>query len=476
MSGNKGIWNGRKCVLRIPLIFIAAVVIICCATTESQQSSEIPRNIETEKSVPGTVPAEAQPEVGQANQKEDLSEAETGEQTADVSDTVSPKNKVTEEEAVESSAPEKESSSTQITEPVEAEEQVKPAETAAPVKTPDTPIPRLTDAEIRNRIGKLTGNGFFPVHNNGRTLIHFSDVDRNGYPDAFVLTIKTDDERDASFEYLSDFSRLYNGDESLMDIYLSVFFQIDGELISMYRIPAGRKAVLKSFNSLYIDIEDQQTFSIVVSFHTDEGSESRFITFASYRSFSIFDVNDTTSETAIVEDINDDGFIDIIIQEQVIEEGTGYETFFTLYEWDGGSFSESGSANIVRGLKRFFSELSSMITAGLWEDFGKYALSADSFRNFRRKGLEAREIFDEVFHPDAESPEIPSLKEERIIAVVFPEVYENPFIRDESGSYFFPVSLRIFYPGNISYLYHAGIRMNKNFFDSPQFYFVTEAD
>lgn len=345
-----------------------------------------------------------------------------------------------------------------------AEEEIKPL------------ILELSEKEINRQIMTLSGDSFYPVHNEGKIIVQYTDIDQNGYEDAFILTVGTTESEKASFSYLSDFSRLYNDEEEKLDLYLSAFFQINGKLISMYRIPIGRKTVLDGFDSFYINEKDKTGFTFTVSFHTEKGSEHKFITFSTYNKFSFFDIKETITKSIIIEDINDDNFIDIVSQEQILEEGTGYETFFTLYEWNGESFEEANTAIIVRRLKKFLTTISEYLMSANWEGFSNHAISSESLLSVVSQGLSYYDLFKLIFHLESEEENTYPDKDERILSVIFPEIFENPFIRTDEEIYYYPLSVRLLYPGNKSRLYRSELRMNNNFFSSPQFYFFFDLD
>ncbi|HOV63919.1 MAG TPA: VCBS repeat-containing protein [Spirochaetia bacterium] len=338
---------------------------------------------------------------------------------------------------------------------------------------PKTVLP-LTLNEMNRQIFELSGDRFFPVHKRGRIMMILYDLDRNGYDDAFILSVDAKSREDASFSRLSDFSRLFKEGETPVDFFLSVFLQTKGKLVWMYRIPIGRKVVLDRFEPLTLVKGKVFPFGVSAVFQTPEGFEKEWVIFSNYNKFSFFTVKETLSVHSITYDVDGDGVLDVVIAEQGFEDGTGYETYLTWYRWNGKEFKEWKSTNIVRNLTRYLADLEGKIIAGDYAALSSLMVLPEERRVMHEKGLSDFQIFTsllDVVNGTDPATVFDEMKKRKIVKVVFPEILENPFNANDTGDWVFPLTMRFVCEDGSECLFTAKIVMQKNPFSERQFFF-----
>ncbi|MCF6335651.1 MAG: hypothetical protein L3J12_07910, partial [Spirochaetales bacterium] len=149
--------------------------------------------------------------------------------------------------------------------------------------------PPLSDLEIEKIILETTPDSFAPVlTDNGRIMIIYRDLDQNGYRDAFFLVVKNRENLDSEFDSLSDVSILLKNDSEPVDFFLSVYLQLQGGMVSMFRIPVGSSVVLSDFSVVTIEEDAELPLGINISFQTVKGTDREWIIFSSYNKFSLF--------------------------------------------------------------------------------------------------------------------------------------------------------------------------------------------
>jgi hypothetical protein len=212
-------------------------------------------------------------------------------------------------------------------------------------------------------------------------------------------------------------------------------------------------------------------YSLLFSFRTRSGIEKELVILSGYGITSVT-LRENLSEFSHIEDIDGDGFVDIIIHEQGFEEGTGFETFLTWYKWNLREYTEYKNTNIVRNLREFFSSCSSLLKVGKFAAFFDYALDEETLTGLKKQGLTDTEILKMVFKPADSSPGYDNFFElDNFTAVVFPEIMETPFSYDSRNEFRHTVSVRFSRKGGDSLICLGELRMKSNPFQDRQFCF-----
>ena len=344
-------------------------------------------------------------------------------------------------------------------------------------RTPAVNYPQLSDKAIERIILDTIPGSFLPVTNdNGRIKIIYSDLDQNGYRDAFLLVVKNRENLDAKFSKLSDVSHLLKNERQPVDFFLSVFLQLQGGMISMFRIPIGSGVVISDFSIVSIKEGADLPLGINISFQTVKGTDREWIIFSRYNNFSLFSMAENISVYSDSYDIDGDNIIDIVDWEDGLEEGTGYETYLTWYRWNGREYREYRSTNIVRNLNGFLEQSGLYLSFEQMDEFFRYSLNPDDSKTYRNSGKDYSVWFKKVFRSvPGSNPENDEFEDcSKFQSVVFPRIFENPFSPGSDTLHIFNINVRFVCSDGYSFIRTARIQMNSNPFNKPQFSFYLE--
>ena len=296
------------------------------------------------------------------------------------------------------------------------------------------------------------------------------DLYGNGLQDYFILFAEAG-ELGTDFASLSDISRIYNPNVVPLTFYIQGFLQERSRIVPGKQVDLGKRVVAGELTSLPLSKYGRLPFALIIDFINVEKVEQEWIIYGS-KEITRFTIDETPSVETIIRDLDDDGLIDIILRENVLEEGVGSETFLTWYRWNGKSMAEYRTTNIVHNIQEFIETCSSTMVNREWSIFLQHALPWDTLRTLEAEGLNRSVILDRIFSsaPDEyrTSPPVSALTS--IDYAVFPQITENPFI-PVGGLFEFPLTVRIG-TGGADYLYTATIVLNRNPFRQPQFYFI----
>jgi len=336
---------------------------------------------------------------------------------------------------------------------------------------------QLSDYEIEKIILETVPASFNPVSNdNGHIKIIYQDLDQNGYKDAFFLVVKNRENLNSSYSSLSDVSHLLKDDFMEVDFFLAVYLQLQGTMISMYRIPIGSSHVISDFSSLSIKEGAVIPFGINISFQTLKGIDSEWIVFSSYNKFSLFSMTENISSHSISYDIDDDDILDIIDWQDGLEEGTGYETYLTWYRWNGREFREYQSTNVVRNLNGFLEQARLYLSFEQFEEFFRYSLNPNDYNEIIGSGSGFPKCMYKIFRPvpgsETEKDELGNCV--KFHSIVFPKIFENPFSPLGNSPKICNINVRFVCSSGDTYIRTARIQMNPNPFKKPQFSFYLE--
>lgn len=335
-------------------------------------------------------------------------------------------------------------------------------------ETPEEPVPPMNRNQLMLAVTRAAGQRYTPVRrSNGTPLMTFFDIDRNGELDAFVLTVEANGASPFEQE-LGNVGRLYEANSDPVNYYLSVYFQIDGRLISMYRIPFGGRMVLDGFRSFSLNRRDTFPYTVEVSFQNRDGIALEWVIFSSYNKFSLFSLRRSVTVGTYTEDIDGDNLLDVVEWRKGIEEGTGYETFLTWYRWNGSSMREKGSTNIVRNLNAFLSGVEEAVLSGKPETLLPYLTREPEGGPDSGKAL-AGAIFTPL---DEDIPEDFDEICSSIASIVYAPILESPFVLDSPEGRSFPLDLRLVCRGGDSLLCRMEIALARNPFSEPQYKIV----
>lgn len=344
-----------------------------------------------------------------------------------------------------------------------------------PSLNPKAPI--LSEREAVKQINELYIGNLKPVTGKTKPLLILYDISGDGQPEVFSLAVAVKDKKQADVSFLADYSRLFSDNKMPVHFYLLLYGNSSGKLYILNRIDLGEKYVYRSFKHLTLNRKDPRLAIISVGFQTEDGLERKWLIFKGpdLKLLSTFKLRENLSLKTVVSDIDDNGIIDIVVQETGIEEGAGYETFLTWYRWNGFRFAEYRNTNIVRNLKAFLAQIKNMLEEGKARELLNYALAKHYITMGIRQKMDNDTIlfnalgFNEFFDPVTTKPSSVLMN---IRDVTFPNILENPFSsRDKYGWYFKP-SYRVTIKSGLSFIAEAEVRMFKNPFGKRQFSLV----
>jgi hypothetical protein len=193
------------------------------------------------------------------------------------------------------------------------------------------------------------------------------------------------------------------------------------------------------------------------------------------RPVSQLSLKDTFLNHLLIKDIDKDGSIDIVLQERGEVEGIGNEAFLTWLKWNGTTFHEYASTNIVHNLRQFLSEVKRLILEKEWRKLLTYAFRLEDLYRYKQQNYSDSAIifealdFDHFFRQEdlATLTVINNIQD-----IIFPEILENPFIVQEEQGYSFNLSYRIESLNGTSHIGEIILYMVPNPFNKKQFYFV----
>lgn len=353
-----------------------------------------------------------------------------------------------------------------------------PAPQSAAETSPQTTetAPGLSAAQINAAIFAYGTTGSWPLINHGHPLEVSRRLSAVGNPEIFAVFAKVDKETEAEVATLSDFSRLFKQELKPVEFSLVQFRQSDGKLQRVRSFPLGKYMVFESLQIVPIHKGFDMPFAASVTFQTQEGSDDVWVTF-SHHGTSNITLEQTLSRSPIIEDIDDDGLLDIVFKERGIEEGTGYETFLTWYRWDGSAYKEYKTTNIVRNLREFLSSAALLLSSDKIGEFFSTSLPKKAVAALRSEGLSPEGIFLTVFHLVPSSPDNPNDPLSTLTSihrVIFPNIFENPFTEQDERGYSFPMTVRIVSSDRASHFYSAKVYLHKNPFVDPEFSFAVD--
>lgn len=276
---------------------------------------------------------------------------------------------------------------------------------AAPIPSPTATIeaaPSQTKepinvAQLIEELKTRLPEGFFPVYKDNKPVAFIPFKEK--YAAVFLCT----KDRKLSYELLSAKNRIYDTEDNI-----SFFVMWLENNNPVHRINLGQYPVLYGMKEKIIT-KDAKMY--IFSFLTSKKKIDAIVSISQKAppTVNFFDTNPQKSTD--IDDYNNDGIPDILVRENLFEQGTGKETFLYLYKWNGHDFEISHSLAILRSLNNFFYQTTVELQRG----------DVESFYN---RAVEGRpDSIWQVFIPEGTSPPIKADK----IMLTFPSLVENPF-------------------------------------------------
>ena len=337
-----------------------------------------------------------------------------------------------------------------------------------------SPLPDpLSNHQINSKIFMHTNSELIPIHDQGKALFLLHDLDGNGYTDVFALVAELSSFEEADYSQITDYARLFEPDRKAVGFFVRLFYQKDGDLQLGPLIPLGRQFVFESFLSQEVMKGENVPFAAAVTFATTQGRLRRWIIFNNDTS-SVFTFQERSGRLPQIEDIDDDGIIDVVMHEEDFEAGIGNETYLSWYRWNGSKFALYKTVNVVRNLRLYLRTVMGLIEKERWRDLSEAALSREVLNELRSRGLSDFDMFGLMFRiagSGASYRNEPISPDLDIKRAVYPQIRENPFIQRDDGGFFFPLTIRFETRQGGNHLYTARVYMLANPFEERQFTF-----
>lgn len=345
------------------------------------------------------------------------------------------------------------------------------SDSAQPVdqELPEAKSP-LSEHDFRRVITEMMPWNMIAIKDGAVPLAITHDLDKNGYEDALVVAVEGDESTEVSLADLSKSARLFQSGRKYSNFLLLIFYQYSNEIVLRYTVPVSRQLVFNGVEPIEIKKGSDFPYALLFSFRTRSGIEQELIILSGY-GITRFSIMENLSEITLIEDIDEDGYQDIIVHEQGFEEGTGFETFLSWYKWNSREYFEYKNTNIVRNLKQFYLVCAEYLRAGEKEKFLNYALDSQALSELKKQGLTNIEILGKIFKPAEGSVDDDFFETGAFSSVVFPEIMETPFSYANRMDLRHQVSVRFGRQGGDSRIYLTELKMKKNPFQNKQFCF-----
>jgi hypothetical protein len=337
--------------------------------------------------------------------------------------------------------------------------------------------PVLPPEELPAYAVTLMPSGVVPVMRAGRPASLVIDLDSNGEPDLCVLAAAVESGAQADMRVLSDYSRIFKSPPERAAFTLELFRQTEGKLTHTGTVPLGTRYVLESFARVPLSKHSRFPEAAAVEFLTSEGGETEWVIFPGDGSFDRLTIHDKPSLRSHIGDIDRDGIVDVVLEERLLEAGTGHETFLTWFRWESGRYREKATTNIVRNLRVYLRRARELLVMRGVEEFLRFALAPDPIGAFSGSGGQdamLRKVFRPAVVPGAGADPDPDRfpEDARILDILFPEIVENPFPLEGEDGYRFTMPLRIRFEGGEDMVAFAAVELSENPFAAPQYRFV----
>lgn len=355
--------------------------------------------------------------------------------------------------------------------------------TATVTTTPERYMhPELTEKQLLFQGALALSDDVQPVSRDEGPVYLYADLDGNLLGDIAFLCVKAGDDINASWESLSDYARLYNKEKQLVEFFLYPFYQTNGTIIAGEEIFIRRENVIGGTRIVPLHTWYSLPKALSFRFPTLDGINEEWIIFTGNRGFSRFTLKERPNTHFHVDDIDGDGYYEIIQSEKLYEEGRGYETFISWLRWVDKGFQKYRHINVVRNLRGFMEQSRSAIMEYDAEKFADTALGGYDGSII----LLDDTFWDRVFvieEGPAENSELivkqeklfsEIINEKEIVSIYFPEVMENPFELSKDIDPEFPILIRVASKDGENYYFSGKIKMLKNPFGEKQFSFVLD--
>ena len=337
--------------------------------------------------------------------------------------------------------------------------------------------PERSDREMQRavlrRIIDLLPSGHRPLlaREGGDPITAEIDLNQDGVQEVCLFTVR-DGEGSRSLEVLSDISRTVDKETLSAGFGVEIFDVADGRPTLLRAVAAGTSPVLRDVGVRRLNQDGELPVAFYFDFADSKGQQLVWVVHGGGNRVSTLVLRKDALFGTKVKDIDNDGILDVLRSERHIEDGTGYETFITWIRWNGRSYSEYRTTNIVRNLNEYLATAGRILGSSNLTAFVEKALSERTLESLRAEGLDDLMIVNRILQPSSSS--LQSFgellrRDGKVEAAEFPRFFENPF-SDPGATLTIPV--RIVCCGGLSAVFETRLAMAENPFSLPQFFFI----
>ncbi|MBN2553126.1 MAG: hypothetical protein JXB06_10165 [Spirochaetales bacterium] len=346
---------------------------------------------------------------------------------------------------------------------------------AAEVRPAEEPTPpEIGYHEAVRQISRLYPSELQPLILRGRIPIILHDLDNDHHPEGLSPGVPAQGIDSTKMIRLGDSARLFQEDNEPVAFSLLVFANNRGNFRRLTVLDLGEHVVFENLRSTALYADRLLPVIITVSFQSVEGREAELLVFdnGSGQPRCRLALAETLSSQYRLADIDGNGMTDLLVIEKAMEEGTGLETFLTWHRWNGRSFVEYRTRNVVRNLNAFLASATELLLAGEIRDAVGFLLEPSNLRALRRRGWSDQKILIHIMGlEEVGLEEFPALRE-----VIFPPLLEDPFTAADDGELSLVITYRMIDLNGTSYIAKARLYMLPNPFIDRQFAFSASLD
>ena len=306
-----------------------------------------------------------------------------------------------------------------------------------------------------------------------RTPVLFENAPIVRIESGSVFVLSTAGENETDYAELSRISRAYDPNAEAVPLFVEKFALADGSLALAQTVGLGTAQAIGPFQVFSLREDGSGPFCAALAVYTQTGTESRWSIFPNDEEPVRFNLENSGRITTEVRDITSNGILDVVETRREPEAGFGFETYLTLYQWNGEDLVETDVMPVVRTLNRFLERANGFIENERWNDLVQFVLHPTARQQLSEAGRSAADMVRAVFRvQEAENaPENPYgfLEDGGAVANVFaPQILENPFQQARR----FRHDLRIVAEDGANYIVSALVELSPNPFREPVFTFA----
>ena len=343
-----------------------------------------------------------------------------------------------------------------------------PQELTIPPPPPEEPLPPAVGRrEAVRQVHRALPRDLRPLRTPRGLPLALWDFEADGQPECIVVAGPARGLSEPEFQQLADPSRLFAEGAQAVAFHLVLFTSRRGDFEPLQVVALGEHLVFEGLLAAPLGPHPDTPLIVTAAFLTPEGKEIELLVFDDPAAAPTYRrrLSETLTTGFQLGDIDGDGLEDLVVIERAMEEGTGYETFLTWHRWNGRSFREHRTTNVVRNLNGFLARLREQLLDQRPAELLARTLHPGVLAAFRSRGLAPEEIVLRTLGLEPEElPGVPAVRE-----VVYPPILENPFSSTDRVGWFFELSFRIVDSGGSSYIATTRLYMLANPFSDRQF-------